>query len=230
MIAEEAVDRALYGAYRMQLREELIPFVAFVKKQNPKTFIEIGYGRGETLDALTRVLPNTNFLEITFPYMDWTWKEGLLISLFKKLPSFVVRPLLPLLKRKLHGIYIFTKIRHDPQYKNVVMMFADSHKEPSFKRAINWFGKTDFLFIDGDHSYDGVKADWELFKNIVNEDGYIAFHDVVGNTTPGVVKFWNEIQKRNEVVKIISAKKDPKGFGIIKWRGNNVQNGNGKGD
>jgi len=34
-----------------------------------------------------------------------------------------------------------------------------------------------FLFIDADHAYDGVKADWELYSPHVKEDGLIAFHD-----------------------------------------------------
>jgi len=37
--------------------------------------------------------------------------------------------------------------------------------------------KIDFLFIDGDHSYEGVDRDFNLYKNILNENGIIAIHD-----------------------------------------------------
>lgn len=33
------------------------------------------------------------------------------------------------------------------------------------------------LFIDGDHSYDGVKADWEAYKSFLHEDSTVIFHD-----------------------------------------------------
>jgi len=35
----------------------------------------------------------------------------------------------------------------------------------------------DFLFIDGDHSYEGVKKDWELWSPLVSVEGRIALHD-----------------------------------------------------
>ncbi len=33
------------------------------------------------------------------------------------------------------------------------------------------------LFIDGDHSYEGVKADWELFSPFLSKFGVAVFHD-----------------------------------------------------
>jgi hypothetical protein len=37
--------------------------------------------------------------------------------------------------------------------------------------------KVDILFIDGDHSYDGVKKDFDLYNKYVKEGGYIVFDD-----------------------------------------------------
>ena len=37
--------------------------------------------------------------------------------------------------------------------------------------------KIDVLFIDGDHSYEGVKTDFELYSNIMNDKGIIIIHD-----------------------------------------------------
>ena len=39
--------------------------------------------------------------------------------------------------------------------------------------------KYDFLLIDGDHSYDGVRNDTLNYFDIVRDGGYIAFHDTV---------------------------------------------------
>jgi hypothetical protein len=37
--------------------------------------------------------------------------------------------------------------------------------------------KIDVLFIDGDHSYEGVKQDFELYSNILSDNGIIIIHD-----------------------------------------------------
>lgn len=35
----------------------------------------------------------------------------------------------------------------------------------------------DLLFIDGDHSYESVKADWELYMPMLVQGGVVAMHD-----------------------------------------------------
>jgi predicted O-methyltransferase YrrM len=65
--------------------------------------------------------------------------------------------------------------------------------------------KVDLLFIDGDHSYEGVKADFQLYSPWVRPGGLVVFHDIVpaaetGAPTAGhrwvggVPRFWNEIK------------------------------------
>jgi hypothetical protein len=41
--------------------------------------------------------------------------------------------------------------------------------------------KIDFLFIDGDHSYEGVKTDFELYSKIISDNGVIVLHDTDEN-------------------------------------------------
>jgi hypothetical protein len=41
--------------------------------------------------------------------------------------------------------------------------------------------KIDYLHIDGDHSYDGVKKDFELYSTIMSENGIITIHDTDQN-------------------------------------------------
>ena len=38
--------------------------------------------------------------------------------------------------------------------------------------------KIDYLHIDGDHSYEGVKKDFELYSTIMSENGIITIHDI----------------------------------------------------
>lgn len=41
--------------------------------------------------------------------------------------------------------------------------------------------KIDFLFIDGDHTYEGVKKDFELYSKLLTENGVIVIHDTDEN-------------------------------------------------
>ncbi len=41
--------------------------------------------------------------------------------------------------------------------------------------------KIDFLFIDGDHSYEGVKKDFDLYSKILTDKGIIIIHDTDSN-------------------------------------------------
>ncbi|HEY3962049.1 MAG TPA: class I SAM-dependent methyltransferase [Gaiellaceae bacterium] len=56
----------------------------------------------------------------------------------------------------------------------------------------------ELLFIDGDHSYEGAKADFERWSAFVQSDGHVLFHDAVdtggyGNVYPGVARAVGEI-------------------------------------
>jgi hypothetical protein len=41
--------------------------------------------------------------------------------------------------------------------------------------------KIDLLYIDGDHSYDGVKSDFDLYSTILSPNGVIMIHDTDGD-------------------------------------------------
>ncbi len=82
----------------------------------------------------------------------------------------------------------------------------------------------DFLFIDGDHSYAGVKADFELYAPLVRRGGIIALHDIVADhrTRYGrdtgcyageVYRYWAELKSRYRTDELV---RDPEqdGFGI----------------
>jgi hypothetical protein len=43
--------------------------------------------------------------------------------------------------------------------------------------ARNWSLPIDFLFIDGDHSREGVARDWAAWGRFVEPGGRVAFHD-----------------------------------------------------
>lgn len=78
----------------------------------------------------------------------------------------------------------------------------------------------DSLFIDADHSYDGVEADYRMYSPLVHMNGMIAFHDICHHTHPGigVERFWQSIPKRTHV-ELVSPPTDWGGIGVMrKWQ------------
>jgi len=76
--------------------------------------------------------------------------------------------------------------------------------------------KLDLLFIDGDHTYEGVKRDFEMYSPLVRKGGIITFHDIVPGppeNVGGVPTFWNEI-KQNFTYKEIVKDWRQGGYGI----------------
>ncbi len=57
-------------------------------------------------------------------------------------------------------------------------------RKRSADASVEWSGPIDLLFIDGDHSYDGVKRDWELFSPHVSAFGVVVFHDTLWGLGP----------------------------------------------
>jgi len=50
-------------------------------------------------------------------------------------------------------------------------------EEFSYDASKNWNKPIDFLFIDGDHSYEGSLRDWEEWSIFIKKGGVVAFHD-----------------------------------------------------
>jgi hypothetical protein len=61
-------------------------------------------------------------------------------------------------------------------------------------RVLGYSNKIDLLFIDGDHSFDGVIADFNMYSDLVAIGGYIVFDDYYDDVhSPDVKKALDEI-------------------------------------
>jgi cephalosporin hydroxylase len=90
-------------------------------------------------------------------------------------------------------IYLLRRDSHDPKTLEEVKGILDGQK-------------VDFLFIDGDHTYNGVKQDFEMYSPLVKEGGIIAFHDIVchdPSENVGVPEFWNLIKNKYKHLEIV---------------------------
>ncbi len=68
-------------------------------------------------------------------------------------------------------------------------------RERSHDARAGWPSETpiDFLWIDGDHSYEGAKRDFEDWSTLVRPGGIVAAHDAFRERFPGVLRAWREI-------------------------------------
>ncbi len=71
-----------------------------------------------------------------------------------------------------------------PYWKQII---GDSHKQEIFDQVSNVV--YDILVIDGDHTYEGSKKDFEMYSPLVKKGGYILMHDIT-NSNEGVSKAW----------------------------------------
>lgn len=84
---------------------------------------------------------------------------------------------------------------------DALLITGDSHDESTagaVEDALVW-DPIDCLFLDGDHSYDGVARDYWRYAPLVRRGGLVAFHDIISVApTPeeadqhGVAEFWGK--------------------------------------
>ena len=183
-----------------QKKTEIIKLAKIVKDLHPRIIVEIGTRKGGTLFMWSRISRAHKIISIDLPMGPFG--EGY-----------------PIQKQKLYKYFTFDKSTemHLIQY--------DSHSEITINKVkkILQSKKIDFLFIDGDHTYEGVKLDFELYSPFVRDGGIIAFHDIVKNTTLHidadkieVPVFWNEIKtqyKNTEIIENLEQKS--MGIGLL---------------
>ena len=183
----------------LQVREEISALLDRVSRETVHSYIEIGTSNGGTLFLLSQLFaPDALLISIDLP--------GALFGggyVWWQIPTF---KMFTYGKQKLH------------------LLRADSHSQETLSRvkSILQDKKIDLLFIDGDHTYEGVKKDFALYSPLVKDGGTIIFHDIVVHSTSTqceVNKFWNEIKGRYPSTEIIQ---DPNqhwaGIGLLTYR------------
>lgn len=95
----------------------------------------------------------------------------------------------------------------------VLELIMDSHAKEARKALLPYQGQIDFTFIDGDHSYKGLKQDIELAKEVVKEGCTFVFHDT--GAVPDCVKVFKELERDPDFEML--ANFDER-FGISVWR------------
>lgn len=84
-----------------------------------------------------------------------------------------------------HGALVVEGDSHDPDTADTLAAVL-----------LEWGQLADFLLIDGDHTYDGVKADYEMYAPLVRGGGIVALHDICphpAHPDVQVDRFWAEL-------------------------------------
>jgi hypothetical protein len=95
------------------------------------------------------------------------------------------------------------------------ILLGDSHDQDIQKQAASTCPRFDLVYIDGDHSYEGVKQDFVMYSKLTLPKSLMVFHDIANRTT-GVPKFWQEIKKMYNYKEFIHQKHGTMaGIGVI---------------
>jgi cephalosporin hydroxylase len=177
---EQLVNCAMqFQAVRpVQVPSEFLALAELVKKQNCRYMLEIGSYRGGTLFVFSR-LSDAGAAIVSVDYsFDF-------VGRFLRIAR---NALLRRLIRRGQSLFMLRRNSHSPDTVTDVQKILRGNK-------------LDFLFIDGDHSYAGVRADFEMYVPLVRSGGLVAFHDINLIGPPGyefkleVNKYWNEVKQ-----------------------------------
>ena len=198
-----SIDEALDLAYGFsfcgivfapwQERSEIRGLLEAVAALHPRTIVEIGTSNGGTLFLFARVAaPDAVLVSVDLPHGEFgggypTWRG----HLYRAFAS---------------------------RGQRIELLRADSHRSETVDavRAVLGGRVVDALFIDGDHTYVGVKQDYEMYEWLVRDGGIVAFHDIVPIEGEGprpkddldlqggeVPEFWTELREREDVVEFV---------------------------
>ena len=183
-----------------QVRSEITQLLKLLASRPPMTVLEIGTYKGGTFFLFSRVAsPEAMLVSLDLPRdpsgLGYAPWQG---RLFR---SFAL------------------------ERQRIELVLADSHQERTVEQVRQLLNgrSVDFLFIDGDHGYDGVKNDFNLYSPLVADDGVIAFHDIVPglpDRVGGVPQFWQEMKRKHHVKEFVESwSQGAFGIGVIENKG-----------
>jgi predicted O-methyltransferase YrrM len=190
-LAREAQRR---GA--MQKVAEFAPLLALLARRRPVVVVEVGTHRGGSFYGLCKVAD----------------QHATLVSI--DLPGGLFG-----------GGYSEAELRTMRSYglssQSLHFLRCDSHDLSTRDAVVKVLGgqPVDFLMIDGDHRYEGVRRDFELYAPLVGNGGLIAFHDILPHPRVPLCQvdiFWNEIKGRYHHLELVDPAED---WGNGQWGG-----------
>jgi predicted O-methyltransferase YrrM len=182
---EEIIDYCVdHPVLMSQVRSEIVELGRLLQAAPPKRSLEIGTNYGGTLLLLCRLSP----------------PDAKIISV--DLPSGRFGGGYP--RRK---IPLFRRFRRGRQQLHLIR--GDSHAAQTWEQVAHILRgePLDYLFLDADHTYAGVRNDFRRYSPLVRSGGMVAFHDIVVHQRESqceVGKFWAEVKPQYRHREIIA--------------------------
>ena len=202
---EEPVDTDVVAAVAawlyiaIQVHDEFVGALDVVRDHAPKTVLEIGTAGGGTLFGWAQVAhPDAHLISVDLP-------GGVGGGGYYE-----------------HHVPHFRNFCAHGQRLDCILGDSTSPETIGRVRSALDGAPVDFLFIDGDHSYEGASADFANYADLVPEGGIIFFHDLQppppdAKQEMGVWRLWREIRGRYRHAEIVQAPgaQLSAGFGVL---------------
>lgn len=169
-----------------QVPEEYSSVILKILEKQPKSYLEIGIGNGGSWMTFSHINKKSLLVSHAVDNLSYYQAIGQKIEEIEFIKDF--------LSENIEEVKFFN-------------MNSDQY-------LLGCKTKYDVIFIDGDHSYEGVKSDYINSIPLLNKDGIMIFHDIASIGAPGVVQFWNEIKNTHKSEDFIYG--NTCGMGIIK--------------
>src|SRR6185437_6943477 len=160
-------------------KKELGSLLSWIKgRPAPSAVLEIGTARGGTL----------------FCWCALAAPQATIISL--DLPGGIHGGGYPVWKKSLYARFATAK-------QKLRFLRGDSHSQEMLENVKKLLppGGLDFLFIDGDHTLEGVRKDFDMYSPLVKRGGAIVFHDICVHRVEfdcHVDEFWTQVKQGRE--------------------------------
>jgi predicted O-methyltransferase YrrM len=182
----------------MQSRDEITRFFSHIVELKPRCVVEIGTCHGGTLYLWCQAAaPDASIVSIDLPEGEYGGGYP---------PE---------------RIPLYESFAKSGQRLNLVR--GDSHSKETLHKLEKILGgqQIDFLFIDGDHRYEGVRADFESYSRLVRPGGLIALHDICERPAQPdleVHRFWSELRQKYSTEEFVERAPDLRkiGLGLIR--------------
>ena len=164
-----------------QIRSEFLELAKLVKEQNCRHILEIGTYRGGTLFVFSQLAaPGATVISLDFHF-----------TLLGKVYGALQKPLLRKFVRNGKSLFLLREDSHQPATLATIRHILQGHE-------------LDFLFIDGDHAYEGVREDFNMYSPLVRDGGLIAFHDIAqSGGSREVYRLWEELKPKYDYEEFI---------------------------
>ncbi|EDY20153.1 hypothetical protein CfE428DRAFT_2077 [Chthoniobacter flavus Ellin428] len=202
----ETIPSWNYHAYWDELRrmevelpqhsKEFQPLMQFVEKLQLRNLVEVGTREGGSLFMLSRILPpGSTIISVDLPGMAWGRKDS----------GARKQRIAERLRADGFTVHLVERDSSLPETATEVARLLDG-------------APIEALFLDGDHAFDGVLADFRNYQPLMKEQAPIIFHDIAKAAKLPKVEvhyLWRLLKTFMPWREFVAAPENGQGIGIV---------------